>query len=131
MSITEVLDVNKLFDLSFVDVSCHRNANWCYLLKIKKELRVWRRMEKVFLFKTCICPSSDSILCLCRINFATSTSGQFHQLFTSSFYTRRSQKHKNSQVKQLFALSGSALVKAACNHVGEIDPSLCKYTILV
>ena len=37
--------------------------------------------------------------------------GQFHQYFTSSFYARRSKKpKKDSQVKQLFALSGSACV---------------------
>ena len=48
---------------------------------------------------------------------------QFHQLFMSSFYTSRSQKcKKDSQVKQLFVLSGSLRVKAACTHVGEIDP---------
>ena len=29
---------------------------------------------------------------------------------------------KDSQVKQLFALSGSIRAKAACKHVGEIDP---------
>ena len=34
--------------------------------------------------------------------------GQFHQRSTSSFYARRSQKRqKDSQVKLLFALSGS------------------------
>ena len=39
---------------------------------------------------------------------------QFHQCFTSSFYTQRSQKRQiDSQVKQLFALSGSSSVKAA------------------
>ena len=49
--------------------------------------------------------------------------GQFHECFTSSFYTHRSQKRqKDSQVKQLFALSGSACVKAARKHVDEIDP---------
>jgi hypothetical protein len=30
---------------------------------------------------------------------------------------------KDSQVKQLFALLGSACVKAACKDVDEIDPS--------
>ena len=58
---------------------------------------------------------------------ATSTSwviwGQFHQHFTSSFYVRRSQKHqKNSQVQQLFALLGSACIKAGRKHIEEIDP---------
>ena len=47
---------------------------------------------------------------------------QFHQCFTCSFYARRSQKHqKDSQVKQLFALSGSSCIKAARKHIGEID----------
>ena len=50
--------------------------------------------------------------------------GQFHQHFTRSFYTHRSQKRKkNSQLKQLVALLGSASVKAACKHFDEIDPS--------
>ena len=41
----------------------------------------------------------------------------------SSFYTRRSQKRqKDSQVKQLFAILGSAWVKAARKHVDKIDP---------
>ena len=49
--------------------------------------------------------------------------GQFHQHFTSSFYTHRSQKReKDIQVKQLFALLGSVCVKTACKHVVEIDP---------
>ena len=39
-----------------------------------------------------------------------------------SFYMRRSQKcKKDSQLKQLFALLGSACIKAACKHVGEIE----------
>ena len=46
--------------------------------------------------------------------------------FMSSFYARRSQKRKtDSQVKQLFALLGSASVKVARKHVGEID-STCR-----
>ena len=46
-------------------------------------------------------------------------------------YARRSQKRqKDSQVKQLFALLGSACVKAARKHVDEIDPrSLVKIRI--
>ena len=49
--------------------------------------------------------------------------GQFHQHFTSGFYASRSQKHnKDSQLKQLFALLGSAGIKAVCKHVDEIDP---------
>ena len=52
------------------------------------------------------------------------TWGQFHQHFTSSFYAQRFQKRKkDSQLKQLFALLGSAGIKAAHKHVDEIDPS--------
>ena len=48
---------------------------------------------------------------------------QFHQHFTCSFYTRRSQKRKNdSQLKQLFSLSGSACVKAACKMLVKLTP---------
>ena len=50
--------------------------------------------------------------------------GQFHQHV--NVYLLRSkiphQHKKDSQVKQLFALSRPALVKAACKHVDEIDP---------
>ena len=57
--------------------------------------------------------------------FSIPTSGQFHQHFTSSFYTFRSQKRKkDSQLKQLFALLGSARIKAAHKHFDEIDPSI-------
>ena len=53
------------------------------------------------------------------------TKGLFHQHFTSSFYTCRSQKRqKSSQVKHLFALSGSECLKAARKHVDEIDPKI-------
>ena len=49
----------------------------------------------------------------------------FINVFTSSFYACRPQKlKKDSQLMQLFALSGSALVKAACKHVDEIDPRI-------
>jgi len=48
----------------------------------------------------------------------------FNQHFTSSFYTRRSQKHKNnSQAISHFAFLGYTHVKAAYKHVGEIDSS--------
>ena len=51
------------------------------------------------------------------------TWSQFHQLFMSCFYARRSQKHKkDSQLKQLYLLSGSVSVKALCKHVDEIGP---------
>ena len=54
------------------------------------------------------------------------TKCQCHQHFTCSFYLRRSQKRKNnSQLKQFFALLGSAGVKIARKHVDEIDPSRC------
>ena len=49
--------------------------------------------------------------------------GQFHQHFMRSFYACRSKKHqKDSQVKQLFAILGSACIKAARKHIDEIDP---------
>ena len=48
---------------------------------------------------------------------------QFHQHFMHTFYARRSQKcKKESQVKQLFALTGSAHIKVARKHIGDIDP---------
>ena len=57
--------------------------------------------------------------------------GQFHRHFTSSFHAWRSQKLKQeteeSQVKQLFALFGPALVKAARKHIDEIDPGCGSY----
>ena len=53
---------------------------------------------------------------------SSSSLGQFHQYFTSSFYASRSQKRKkDSQVKQLFELFGSVCVKAGRRHVDEID----------
>ena len=37
---------------------------------------------------------------------------------------------KNQSIKQLFALSGSACVKATCKHVDEIDPnSSCRVVL--
>ena len=58
-----------------------------------------------------------------KSSFHSEIWGQFQQHFTSSFYSRRSQKRKkDSQVKQLLALLGSARVKAAHIHVDEIDP---------
>jgi len=48
--------------------------------------------------------------------------GWFHQCFTSSFYMQRSKKRiKHWWLDSLFALLGSARVKAACKHFGEID----------
>ena len=47
----------------------------------------------------------------------------FINLFTCSFYTPRPQKCKKLlELPVFFALLGSASVKAACKHVGEIDP---------
>ena len=48
--------------------------------------------------------------------------GQFHQHFMHSFYARRSQKRKKTQLKQLFAILGSAGIKASRKHIDEIDP---------
>ena len=49
--------------------------------------------------------------------------GQFHQHFTSSFYSCRSQMHKKPvKSSSFFELLGSALVKAARKNIGEIDP---------
>ena len=54
---------------------------------------------------------------------SASSRGQFHQHFKCSFYAQRSQKCKHdSQFKQLFALLGSAGIKAASKHIDEIDP---------
>ena len=68
---------------------------------------------------------------------------QFHQHFTCSYFACRSQKcKKDSRVKQLFALLGSACVKAASKNIDEIntrstnesfplpsDPKLCPSSI--
>ena len=49
----------------------------------------------------------------------------------SIFYVHRSQNHqKDSQVKQLFALSGSVRAKAVRKHVDEIDPRMACQLIL-
>ena len=49
--------------------------------------------------------------------------GQFHQHSKSSFYACRPQKRqKDSLVKELFALLGSAYAKAKRKFVDEIDP---------
>ena len=53
---------------------------------------------------------------------------QLRQHFTSSFYACRSQRRKkDSQLKQLFALAGSASINAAHKHVDEIDPKFQLY----
>ena len=52
--------------------------------------------------------------------FHSETKSQFHHHFMSSFYERRSQLCKKD--KQVFALLGSAHVKAVHKLVDEIDP---------
>ena len=53
--------------------------------------------------------------------------GQFHQHSTSSFYKRRSQKHKkDSQVKQLYCAFGICAHKSCLQNAGEIDPLSAK-----
>ena len=48
--------------------------------------------------------------------------GQFHQHFMRSFYACRPQKRNKAwQFEQLFALSGSADVKAVRKNIDEID----------
>ena len=49
--------------------------------------------------------------------------GNFSNVLTSSFYIHKSKKHqKLLELTVFLALLGSACVKAACKHVGEIDP---------
>ena len=49
----------------------------------------------------------------------------FTNVFTQSFYAHRSQKPKKGcQLKQLFKLLGSKVIKAVSKHVDEIDPWL-------
>ena len=48
---------------------------------------------------------------------------QFHQrVYAQLLRTQVPKAQKDSQLKQLFALSGSACVKAARKHVNKIDP---------
>ena len=42
--------------------------------------------------------------------------------FTNILRNQIPKAQKDSQLKQLFSLLGSARVKAACEHVDEIDP---------
>ena len=91
----------------------------------KTYLIPWIRLKK----KNSVCPRRQSILQLRSIKRNLHSEkfyaawGQFHQ----RFYVRRSQKRKKeSQLKQLFALSGSACLKALRKHIGEIDPTWCK-----
>jgi len=56
--------------------------------------------------------------------FSQHTRGQFHQHFTSSFHTPRSQKRKKILATWLyFALLGYTSIKAAWKHVDEIYPT--------
>ncbi len=51
------------------------------------------------------------------------TWGQFHQQFTSSFYSSRSRKHKNGcQFISLCCAFGIFVRKSCLQNVGEIDP---------
>ena len=54
-----------------------------------------------------------------RINYHRSISPTFYRQLLR---TQILKAQKDSQFKQLFALLGSAGVKAACEHVDEIDP---------
>jgi len=48
----------------------------------------------------------------------------FINVLQAAFYTRRSQKCKKLlDLTVFFALLGSACIKAACKHIGEIDTS--------
>ena len=55
-------------------------------------------------------------------NNALKTWGRFHKLVYVQLLHRRSQRRKNAWVGGLFALLGSALVKASCKLVDKIDP---------
>jgi len=60
-----------------------------------------------------------------NVPFPASSWCQFNQHFMRSFYTRRSQKHKNdSQVISLFALLGSVCTKALCKILMKLTPSV-------
>ena len=55
---------------------------------------------------------------------------QFHQHFMSSFYAPDTKSaKKDTQVQQLFALLGSAHVKALRKHVDGIDPRAEKFNL--
>ena len=67
-----------------------------------------------------------------RKTWTDPTWSQLNQHFTSCFYARRSHKCKNnSQVKQLFALLGSACLKAARKQADEIDPTWSQFNQLM
>ena len=75
--------------------------------------------------KNCAKNKIEILSILSVVDVEKVTCCQFHQHFTQSFYAHKSQKHnKDSQLKQLFALSGTVRVKAAGKHVDEIDPLL-------
>ena len=55
--------------------------------------------------------------------FLTENRGQFHQrVYVQLLHAQIPKAQKDSQVKQLFALSGSLRIKAVPKHVDEIDP---------
>jgi hypothetical protein len=72
------------------------------------------------------CEFNDGTLCHFQVSTSDELSEfrcQFQQHFMLSFNAQRSKKkQKYSYVVSLFALLGSALVKAAQINVGEIDP---------
>jgi len=73
---------------------------------------------------------STFVLYALRPTFVLQTMGQFHQHSTSSFYMRRSQKRKKDwQLDCLFALSGSASVKAS--HIMLMKLTPCGKTLSV
>ena len=77
---------------------------------------------KKFLFIEEILDTVDAIV-VPSLNRIALDHDQFHQHCTHSFYTQRSQKRKkDSQLKQLFAHSGSAGIKSARKYIDEIDP---------
>ena len=64
-----------------------------------------------------------------RATWQKTTCSQFHQHFLQAAFTHADpySAKKDSQVKQLFVLSGSVGIKAARKHVDEIDPWLKPY----
>ena len=68
-----------------------------------------------FLLKTVIYHSGIHLLCSSGVNFT-------NNLLAAFIYKDPKSAKKDSQARQLFALLGSARVKAACKYVDEIDP---------
>ncbi len=60
-----------------------------------------------------------------KLNFLYIASGQFHQCSTSSFFTRRYQKHKKDwQLDYLFVLLGSGRIKDAGRMLMKFTPGV-------